>query len=648
MNRGYSLLTVKSIDGGESDDFIVKGVATTPSPDREGDIMEPLGMSFKNPLALLWQHRQREPVGTVVFDTPTKDGITFTARLPRIKEAGRLKDRIEEAIQSIKSGIVRAVSVGFKAKEAERLQDGGFRILKSEVLELSLVTIPANEEATIYAAKSIDGNTLAALGATIVNEEVAETVPVTTKNAKENTRMTIEERLAALALAVKAKQARMTTLSTKSADASETMDAESGSEFDALDAEIGALEVEIKRLTRMQELTAGTARPIAGNSVKAASAARSEVIVKTPKTLEKGIGMAQFAIALAAGKGNLMQSAQIAETRFKDNDELNIAMKAAVAAGTTTDPTWAAPLVDSYQRFSGDFVEFLRPQTIVGRFGTGNIPSLRRVPFNVSIPAQTSGGEAYWTGEGAGKGLTKFDFAEVTLRWAKVANIAVLTEELLRFSNPAAEVLVRDSLAAALIARLDIDFIDPAKAEVPNVSPASITNGVTAIVSTGSDADAVRADIKALFGAFIAANNAPNTGVFLMSAVRALALSLMLNPLGQSEFPGLTMAGGVLFGLPVIVSQYVASDTVVLLNASDILLADDGVVTIDASREVSLQMDTAPTQASGATAVPTPVVSMWQTNSVAVRAERWITWKRRRTTAVALLSGVTWGDPTTP
>lgn len=645
MNRGYSLLTVKSMDSGD-EDFIVKGVATTPAPDREGDILEPLGMKFQNPLALLWQHRQSEPVGTVIFDTPTKDGITFTARLPRIKEAGKLRDRIEEAIQSIKSGIVRAVSVGFQAKEAERLQDGGFRILKSEVLELSLVTIPANQEATIYSAKSIDSGTLAALGATIINDKVTETVPVITKNTKENKRMTIEERLAALALAVKAKQARMTTLSTKSADASETMSAEDGAEFDSIDAEIGALEVEIKRLTRMQELTAGTARPVAGTSVKAASAARSEVIVKTPKTLAKGIGMAQFAIALAAGKGNLMQSAQIAETRFKDNDELNIAMKAAVAAGTTSDPTWAAPLVDSYQRFSGDFVEFLRPQTIIGRFGVGNVPSLRLVPFNISIPAQTTGGEGYWTGEAQGKGLTKFDFTEITLRWAKVANIAVLTEELLRFSNPAAEVLVRDSLAAALIARLDIDFVNPAKAEVANVSPASITNGVTAIVSSGKDADAVRVDIKALFGAFIAANNAPNTGVFLMSAVRALALSLMLNPLGQSEFPGLTMAGGVLFGLPVIVSQYIASDTVVLLNASDILLADDGVVTIDASREVSLQMDSAPTQASGTTAVPTPVVSMWQTNSVAVRAERWITWKRRRTSAVALLSGVEWGDPT--
>src|SRR4029077_8728361 len=117
--------------------------------------------------------------------------------------------------------------------------------------------------------------------------------------------------------------------------------------------------------------------------------------------------------------------------------------------------------------------------------GTNGIPSLRRVPFNVSIPSQTTGGDGYWVGEGAPKPLTKFDFTTINIRWSKLAAISVLTEELVRFSNPNAETLVRDQLAAAIIARMDIDFVDPAKAAVANVSPASITNGVTPIPSTG-------------------------------------------------------------------------------------------------------------------------------------------------------------------
>lgn len=286
---------------------------------------------------------------------------------------------------------------------------------------------------------------------------------------------------------------------------------------------------------------------------------------------------------------------------------------------------------------------FLRPQTILGRFGASGIPSLRRVPFRTALIGQTSGGAGYWVGEGAAKPLTKFDFSRTVLEPTKVANIAVVTEETLRDSSPSAETIVRDQLAAALRERLDLDFIDPAKAAVAGVSPASILNGATPVVSTGTDSDAVRTDIKALFAAFIAANNAPTSGVWLMEATTALSLSLMLNPLGQPEFPGITMTGGTLFGLPVIVSEYVPTGIVALVNASDIYLADDGGISVDMSREASLQMDDAPTMGS-ATPTGTSLVSMFQTNSVAFRAERTISWAPRRPSAAAYLSGVAWGE----
>jgi hypothetical protein len=130
-----------------------------------------------------------------------------------------------------------------------------------------------------------------------------------------------------------------------------------------------------------------------------------------------------------------------------------------------------------------------------------------------------------------------------------------------------------------------------------------------------------------------------------MDSTTALSLSMMLNPLGQSEFPGLTMNGGTFLGVPVIVSDYLPVDSsggmIVLVNARDVWLADDGQVTIDASREASLQMDNAPTNNS-ATATGSTMVSMYQTNSVALRAERYINWARRRTSGVAYLSGVSY------
>jgi hypothetical protein len=116
----------------------------------------------------------------------------------------------------------------------------------------------------------------------------------------------------------------------------------------------------------------------------------------------------------------------------------------------------------------------------------------------------------------------------------------------------------------------------------------------------------------------------------------------MQNPLGQQSFPGMTdFKGGTFFMMPVIVSDHVG-DIVVLANAQDIFLAQDNGIEIDASDQVSLQMDDAPTMSS-ATPTATSSVSMWQTNSVAFRAEHGIGWKRGRLSAVAYLTGVSWG-----
>lgn len=153
MNRAYSVLTVKSFD---DEQRIIKGIATTPTPDRDGDIVEPMGVTFDGHIPLLWQHRAAEPVGTVEFETPTAEGVNFTARLPVIDEPGTLKDRVDEAWQSVKHNLVKAVSIGFRPLETSRLESGGFHFLKSQIFELSLVTIPSQSEAIISVVKQLD------------------------------------------------------------------------------------------------------------------------------------------------------------------------------------------------------------------------------------------------------------------------------------------------------------------------------------------------------------------------------------------------------------------------------------------------------------------------------------------------------------
>lgn len=159
----YSILTTKEHDE-DNGVYKISGIASTPTPDRSRDVVNPMGAKFKTPMPLLWQHRSSEPVGTVTMATPTAAGIPFTAEIPKVMESGKLKDRIDEATQSLKYGLVNAVSIGFRALKYNYLEDGGIEFDEWEWMELSLVTIPAQPEAVIQSIKSWDQSVRAASG----------------------------------------------------------------------------------------------------------------------------------------------------------------------------------------------------------------------------------------------------------------------------------------------------------------------------------------------------------------------------------------------------------------------------------------------------------------------------------------------------
>ena len=655
MKKAYSTLVIKAVD---EDAREIRGIASTPGTDRMDDVVEPSGAEFSLPIPLLWQHRHAEPIGQVVRAKITEKGIEVVARLvaPTADMPAAMTARLQEAWHSIKTGLVRGLSIGFNPKEYSFMDSGGIHFLKWDWTELSAVTIPANAEATITAIKSFDQEQRAALGnkaAPVVRVPTAGASAIATKTIKPKpqegkTMKTIAEQLEGYRAAKEEKAARMAEIMKAAGEEGLTLDAEQTEEFDTLESEVEALEKHIGRLSKMEKSMAATARPAADDMRNTGDVVKGlPVRAKNTQKLEPGIAFARAAKCLALGHLEHRDAIQIAKSLYGDQEQIvyatqRLVTKAAVDPATTTDPTWAGALVGDEGNVFADFVEYLRPQTILGRFGQGGVPSLRRVPFRVPLVGQTSGGDGYWVGEGQAKPLTKFDFSRTTLEPLKVANIAVATMEVVRDSSPSADIIIRDQLAAALRERLDIDFIDPTKAAVSGVSPASILNGVNGTPSSGNDADAVRSDIRALFGAFIAANNAPTSGVFIMQATTALALSLMQNPLGQAEFPGLSMTGGVLFGLPAIVSEYVPDGIVALVNASDIYVGDEGGIDLSMSTEASLQMDNAPDNPS---TDETVLVSLWQRNLVGFRAERSINWARRRASAVAYLTDVEWGAP---
>jgi HK97 family phage prohead protease len=154
--RAYSVLEIKAMD--ETDGKrTFKGVATTPTPDRVGDIVEPKGAEFQLPIPLLWQHNSREPIGWVRAARVTDKGIEVECEIASVPEAGKLKDRLDEAWQSLKSKLVGGLSIGFKPLESARIGESySYRFMKWLWLELSAVTVPANGDCSITAIKSAD------------------------------------------------------------------------------------------------------------------------------------------------------------------------------------------------------------------------------------------------------------------------------------------------------------------------------------------------------------------------------------------------------------------------------------------------------------------------------------------------------------
>ncbi len=654
LHRAYSLLTIKSVD---AEQRIITGIATSVTPDRMADVVEPKGAQFKLPIPLLWQHDSRQPIGEVFAATVTGTEIQIQARIATITEPGTLKDRLDEAWHSIKAGLVKGLSIGFSSIDTAEIKGSyGLHFLKWLWLELSAVTIPANLDATIVTIKSLDVG-LAAIGKESDRESprkpsgVSDLRVVKAMRPQDRSAMktSIADQTKAFEATRATKAARMTAIMEKAGDDGVTLDAAQTEEYDGLVLEVTALDTHLTRLAAHEKTMAAQAKPIDGTTAEKAAESRGpDRIIRVERTLPPGVLFARYAMCMGASRGIPAEAMRLAKEHYRDDPGvLKLVEKTAVAGGSTTGSHWLDDMVP--YNVMQDFIAFLRPGSIIGKFGGPNpgggpnYPSLNRVGFNERVSGMSTGFTAGWVGEG----LPALPSAAVTfniqLLFNKLAALAVLSKEAIRFSNPNAETRVRDELAKAVNAKMDLDFVDPAKAASGTTSPASITYGVVATTPTGTTAAFARTDLATLIGNYATGLLDPSDIVLIMSAQMALQLSMMVNTLGNADFPDISMKGGSLRGFPVIVSEHLTSvgspstQTIIAVKASDVYLADDGVVTVEASDQASIEMvDTSSQSLISGTGAS--LVSLWQTGGVGLMAQREITWKLRRATAVQYLS----------
>ena len=444
--------------------------------------------------------------------------------------------------------------------------------------------------------------------------------------------MTWEQQRAQILATIKSKKGKIGGILTKAATEKRTTNDDEEAEVKAVEDDIVRLEANLARVEGFIAdvlIAAENATPVAGESEEEAEesakgatdpvkSAKGVTTVK-PNHAKKGIGFAQLAKAKALAvlqqkNGNYISPLDIAKSQGMDPRVIQ-ALEKAVVLNTTN----SSPLIVEHQ-LANEFVELLRAETIVDKLAS----FMRAAPFNATIPGMATGAVAAWVGEGAAKPATNPTFNTVEIKHHKLAGIVVRTDDLLKLSSPSTDQMLLNDLVEASATLIDTTFMDDAAQTTAR--PAGVLNGATKIVATGVTAAAYDADIAALTDSFIAKNLSLTDAHYVMSATRASAMGRLRDALGGRYYPDMANGPGAksLDGIPVIESEN-AGEIIALVKPSELYLADDGDVEVAFSDQATIDM--------GATTL----VNLWQQNMTAIRAERHITWAKRRTTAAAYI-----------
>lgn len=129
---------------------VLRGVASTGSVDRQGDVLDPMGATYKLPLPLLAGHDHAQPIGWVREINATPQGLHVVCEVVSgIPRADAIWAEIEK-------GLIQNFSVGFIPLQSTPIKTGTL-YSRFEVIELSCVVVPANADCRITATRSTSG-----------------------------------------------------------------------------------------------------------------------------------------------------------------------------------------------------------------------------------------------------------------------------------------------------------------------------------------------------------------------------------------------------------------------------------------------------------------------------------------------------------
>ena len=608
-----------------------------------GDVIEPKGW--------ILDHFKDHPIALFNHDTDQVIGKWADVRIENGQQRGKLdladegtSPLVDTIRKLVDQKILRAVSVGFRPLEKTPLNDdadkyyGPFRFTKSELLETSLVSVPANPNAlSTVKSLNLSGDIVAEIFRKPANED--RKLPVTGKSAKhlapQGTKMKpLSERIENAQIEYNANQDRLQELANM-----ETLD-------DAGQAEVDERSLNRDTISKQIETWKKLEKSIAAQRTTAEP--QAPAIIKTPHALRKIEPRDHIFRAMTTHLIAKMQNKGIEDVlreRYAGDEGTGIVLRAAMAPAQTTVATWAAELVGTVV---ADFLGQLPISTIYPRLSSkGNkftfgANGVIKVPGRSATP--TINGS--FVGEGQPIPVRKLGLTAITLTPKKMAVISEFTREMGLHSTPSIEGVIRQAINDDTAVAIDTVLIDTTVADL--IRPAGLRAGISGLTPSAATAafDRMIADIKSLIAPIVAARGGRDL-VLLMNTAQSLSLSWVVTPNGEFVFAD--VADGTLRNLTVITSTTVPAGMLIMVDAAEFASVTGDTPEFDVSDVATIhEEDTAPLPIVGGTVQPpvigsiaAPVRSLWQTASIGVRMMLDMNWTMRRANMVSWMTGVT-------
>ena len=630
------------------DEFVLSDA----SVDRMGDVIEQDGWKLDNfrkvPIAL-FNHDRNQVIGKWA-DVAVRDG-QLTGRL-ELAEPGT-SPLVDSIRALVKQKILRAVSVGFRPMKSEPLTKeadknfGPFRFKQTELLECSLVSIPANPNA-LAVARELPRDLVSEIFCKPANEnparhgKPAETLPK--KGDKMQT--PLGARITAAQNEYNAAREHLKELAGK-----DELTPEETAQYDELPGKIEKAKAELDKHQRAERALidgdGGGQKPINVPTADITPPERPRVFAAPRKKEEPDLVLRALACMAKSQAAREPDLGKALRELYHGDEMTNVVLRAAVNPANTTVATWAAELISTV---NVGFLDRLIPNSIYqqlapmgARYTFGNAGVLK-IPVRANTPTLAGN----WVGEGAAKPVRRASFSTVSLTPTKLAVISTFTEEMATYGSPAIEGIIRQAMADDTSIALDSYLIDNVAGSATR--PAGLLNAAawgtgTLTPSAATPATAAMvADLKAIVAAFTAINGGRKIAI-LLNPAQALALGFAQTTTGDFLFTDRAQAGSK-FGVSFIVSNTVPAARVIGVDAEDFASATGDTPRFAVSTDATLhEEDTVPLPLSATgspNTVAAPMRSLFQTDAVAIRMSLYVSWAMRRAGMVQTMSPVIW------